>query len=130
MMHETRVSTSLLTLLGARNTVKLVSTVKPPPPDEKGILVTFDGVATMGLDGLEPNLASGYSNPLSLEDWWNQLVIVSYTDQFTRRSIVLSAANEDGGAHVDLNLSKEYRALFDGLWGSLGKTRQALKHSR
>lgn len=44
MVHQTQASTSLLTLLGARNTVKLVSTVKPPPPDEKGTLGIFDGL--------------------------------------------------------------------------------------
>lgn len=83
----------------------------------------------MSLDGLEPNLASGYSNPLSVDDWWNQLVLVSHPNQFTRRSIVLGAANMDGGAHVDLNLTKEYRALMVS-GRLLCKTRQALGHSR
>ena len=117
MIHETQKSTCLLTLLRARNSIKLVSTVKPPP-QEKGILAIFDGVTTMTMQGLMPSLDSipGCAKALPVEDWWNQLVMVFGSDRFTRRSIVLAAANKDGGAHVDPQLSQDYQALIDGLW--------------
>ena len=109
MIHETQKSTCLLTLLGARNSIKLVSTVMPPPPQGNGILAIFDGVTTMTMQGLKPRLdsISGYAKAVPVEDWWNQLVIVFGSDRFTRRSIVLAAANKDGGAHVDPQLSQD-----------------------
>ena len=57
MIHETQKSACLLTLLRARNSIKLVSTVKPPPQG-KGILAIFDGVTTMTMQGLKPSLGS------------------------------------------------------------------------
>jgi len=40
----------------------------------------------------------------------------------TRRSIVLAAANKDGGAHVDSGLTAEYEALAQD--GAIGSFRQ------
>jgi hypothetical protein len=119
MIHQTAQSTSLLTLLGGRDTIKLVTAVKPPPTTRgKKILAMFDGITTMGMTGLRPALKSAYySQAVGVEDWWNQLVLVfGPENRWTRRTIVLAAANKDGGAHVDPNISQEYRDLIDGLW--------------
>ncbi len=116
MIYQTPQSTSLLTLLGERDTIKLVSTVKFPPED-KGTLAIFDGVTTMTIDGFKPNLNSPYSQLLTVEEWWNQVVIVfGPQNRLTRKAIVLAAANKDGGAHVDPSISTEYQDLIDGLW--------------
>src|SRR3989338_5194081 len=53
--------------------------------------------------------------------WWGQAVMVIDRQRITRKSIVLAAANKDGGAHVDTSLSSEYEALAkDGAVGYFG----------
>lgn len=52
---------------------------------------------------------------LSIEDWWrHEPVFIYNTQEYSRRSIVLSAANKDGGAHVDDVLEKYYEYLCSG----------------
>ena len=52
---------------------------------------------------------------LSIEDWWrNEPVFVYNSQKFSRQKIVLSAANKDGGAHVDEELEKYYEFLCSG----------------
>lgn len=52
---------------------------------------------------------------LSIEDWWsNEPVFVYNAQKFSRRKIILSAANKDGGAHVDEELEKYYEFLCSG----------------
>jgi hypothetical protein len=49
-------------------------------------------------------------------DWWNQSVMVVNRQHVSRKLLVLTAANKDGGAHVDEQLPPEYQALVDGFW--------------
>jgi hypothetical protein len=52
---------------------------------------------------------------LSIQDWWgNEPVFVHNAEKYPRRKIVLSAANKDGGAHVDHKLDKYYEILCAG----------------
>lgn len=71
-----------------------------------------------GLSG--PNASRGRWQ--TYQWWWNkQLVIVdSKKQKFTRRALVLAAANKDGGAHVDHKLDKDYADLTR--FNSLGWT--------
>ena len=76
-----------------------------------------------------PHLGNGPINDfVPLSKWWNQVVmVIERKHRITRRSIVLAAANKDGGAHVDKKLTAEYEALSsDGaagtfLYGVIGK---------
>ena len=49
--------------------------------------------------------------PLPASEWWEQVVLVLSERPFSRKQIVLSAANKDGGAHVDKRLDDEYAFL-------------------
>jgi hypothetical protein len=52
---------------------------------------------------------------VSIEDWWNnETVFVHDGQRYSRRMIILSAANKDGGAHVDGELEKYYEVLCAG----------------
>ncbi len=52
---------------------------------------------------------------LSIEDWWrNETVFVHNGKNHSRRKIILSAANKDGGAHVDDELEEYYKFLCAG----------------
>jgi hypothetical protein len=55
---------------------------------------------------------------LAFSDWWNGFALRistqnpgSVTRDFTRRSLVLTVANPDGGAHIDPELDSVYFAL-------------------
>ena len=69
-----------------------------------------------------PN-AGGYVPPdrrsprmVPLDEWWEQVVyIVGPGNAFTRRELVLTAADTDGGAHVDEEVTSEYERLAS-LW--------------
>lgn len=58
---------------------------------------------------------------LSIDDWWRETVFVHNGTNHARRKIILSAANKDGGAHVDADLETYYEFLCAGEY-SLGIT--------
>ena len=50
------------------------------------------------------------------DEWWDNDIVLKDTDNITysRRKLVLYAANKDGGAHVDHELDDRYERLRDG----------------
>lgn len=48
-----------------------------------------------------------------VESWWNQTVInvPSINHHFSRKRLVRTTANQDGGAHLDPGLDEDYHAL-------------------
>jgi hypothetical protein len=64
--------------------------------------------------------------------WWSQMVFKHFETVLTRQKIVLGAANQDGGAHVDDKLSPAYEWLCkDGAIGhASGKTRTGKQWTR
>lgn len=52
-------------------------------------------------------------------EWWNQLVWILNGLNISRRDLVLAAANQDGGAHIDKDakLSVEYETLLNTVGG-------------
>ncbi len=49
---------------------------------------------------------------IGFDDWWNQIIIDDKINIFTRRDVVLYAANKDGGAHVDPKIEHKYYELI------------------
>ena len=45
---------------------------------------------------------SAWKEFIPVTQWWTQLVMTGKND-LSRKDIILAAANEDGGAHVDAN---------------------------
>jgi hypothetical protein len=46
------------------------------------------------------------------EDFWNRIVLVDGNGSvFTRKDLILTVADQDGGAHVDPTIDKKYAAL-------------------
>ena len=122
LLHNTRVSTSLLSLLNAQN-INLLSTC--PEIDISHIM--FSGGLSWSQLKVEndqcvhakpvPMLDSHKNEDrlLSISDWWEQVVYVISEGRLTRKQIVLTASNQDGGAHVDKKLTREYEALQRGI---------------
>jgi len=71
----------------------------------------------MGVGGKE----HGYFAPLDdtplphwldFDDWWSETIMVDdRRNQLSRRDLVLTAANQDGGAHVDPSLDERYARI-------------------
>ena len=56
--------------------------------------------------------------PLPLYKWWHEQIIYRFNGrEYHRRDLVLSAADKDGGAHVDGKLERYYEDLADGMCG-------------
>ena len=113
LIHDTKKSRSLLGLLDVKDKVKIISTIQQP--DTKNITL-FDGISTFTMNGVQPNLEIHNARIISISDWWDEIAIIYDQSKHTRKSIILNAADKDGGAHVDPTLTKEYEQLKNGLY--------------
>lgn len=114
LFHDTPTSTSLLTHLGIKDTAKVLSTFRPIP-QRPGVLVaaiplwvSADGQRQAPLDDLE------WSEFMPVTEWWAQLVMTG-RNNLSRKDVVLAAANQDGGAHIDANPGSKARELIEGV---------------
>lgn len=128
-----RMSTILRTLLkDGNNSVSLISqTIKPslfnsyyfepsvnqPKPGNK-VSVTQRNFITCTVTGnpyhdFSPNFANEIPfRRIPFQDWWDQIVCKDVNDNgFSRRLLILSCAENDGGAHVDPKLGTNYYNL-------------------
>lgn len=137
LLHDTGSMTSLTSHLGAKD-IQLATTVlerpsfdphtswlppgmgRPKPGTDvfkvalnmglaKFIHVSGKGTSVEYKACTEPHCLQG-SYPLS--EWWNQVVYLYGPARMSRKALVLTAANKDGGAHVDSELTKEYETMM------------------
>jgi hypothetical protein len=68
-----------------------------------------------------PPLGDCYSKRYFLvKKWWEHPVMVINKNYISRKAIVLGAANQDGGAHVDFELNDNYGPItLPGISGSI-----------
>jgi hypothetical protein len=114
LVHDTGKSTSLLTLLNRKD----VDFVDTSIPFDETTMMTHSGLVQMSLGGAHgskplPILDGGlFSRTTSFDSWWNGIVFVDKNrNEFSRKDIVLSLANKEGGAHVDKKLDQKYADL-------------------
>ncbi len=116
LLHDTGQSTSLLRHLGIKNRMYFICSAPRLIPTN---MVSYTGLlilrSTVGEGGNYIHASSdGSPMPnfwLGFEDWWNQIVIDDKNSIFTRRDLVLFAANQDGGGHIDDSLTSKYMEL-------------------
>jgi hypothetical protein len=116
LVHDTRKSNSILGQLGKKNILFYDSAI----PREPGGLMSYQGLVGMEMSfnpqwGWMPYLFID-ENPAvswnSFEEWWNAIILDDlHGIVFTRRDIVLSVCDQDGGAHVDKELDEPYVKL-------------------
>ena len=117
LVHDTGKSSSLLGQLG-RKSVPFCDSACPLTPNSK---TTHSGLAFIEMT-FEPEPATRYVAFLDggtdapafvdFDTWWNAPVFVDSTDRrLSRRDLVLSLSNRDGGAHVDRALEPTYADL-------------------
>ena len=125
LFHDTGKSTSLITHLGSAILVQLLSTSEEPPAGTN----FFPGITVIHMQIAEDceDAAVTYKLKLdqarqkrfvSIRHWWAREIVYLNKPQglaFTRRDIVTTVANQDGGAHVDKALPADYEQLVAGL---------------
>ncbi len=118
LLHDTARSISLLRQMGITDRLRFPSSIGTTgrlPLAFKPVMIlplmatSSGGGVTAPFHGPSPDIM------LNVQDWWNE-VVMKQGATFTRRDIVLSAANQDGGAHVDPSPSARTKELRIGLY--------------
>lgn len=116
LLHHSRTSHALLEQLGILSSSRFFDSALPNPP---GNLSTYSGLLVMAhlKDGanylaLLDDHQIGPGEWVSFSNWWSCTVFVDSSKRgITRKDLVLSVANQDGGAHVDPALNQAYADL-------------------
>jgi hypothetical protein len=112
IFHHTKASVSLISHLNF--TKKNMLSSSRGHGDWQDYLSTVITVDSSEPVKMKPLLGSKFKK-LSIDDWWDNETVFSHAGQkYSRRKIILSAANKDGGAHVDEELEKYYEVLCAG----------------
>lgn len=79
-----------------------------------------------------PTLGDSFSKTfVPVSKWWTQAVMVINGKRISRKDIVLGAANQDGGAHVDAALGAGYGPVtLLGAAGSIGFVVNGVKYEK
>ncbi len=115
IFHDTRSSVSLIRHLHLGD-LKMLST-------SRGHGDITDYLAfELHLDQADPATMTPFLGrsfaPIPLSVWWNQQPVFAHEgEKYTRRRIILSAADKDGGAHYDAKLESFYEVLTSGHYG-------------
>jgi len=131
IMHDTKRQKSVLAYLGAKNILltstcfdimSTLSDLNPLTFGSRTRMFNGMGLFSMGQNGSQysPKLGNGmFCYDLPVEKWWAQIVfILDPHTSVSRKDVVLVAADKDGGAHVDSELTPYYERLMEG--GDLG----------
>jgi hypothetical protein len=114
LFHNTRASTSLLTLMDLTKT-PMLSTARGHG-DWQDYLAHYVRLDSPTPVVMKPLLDSPLKK-VEFDYWWNADPVFVYEDvAYTRKVIVNSLANKDGGAHVDPELEKYYEVLASGTY--------------
>lgn len=113
LVHDTRNSTSLLTLINRKDVPFFDSA---DAYDDASIASHSSLVQIhLGAKGAKPRPHLDdviESREVDFETWWDGIVLVdAQRNEFSRRDIVLSLANREGGAHVDHKIDEAYNNL-------------------
>jgi len=126
LLHDTATSKSLLGQLGLLGGLTFVDSRGSVPRAGALLFTALAGLRLGRKMKYEANLDALASTDQSFPDWWGSTVlIVPHPSErrpvpFSRRNLVLTVANQDGGAHIDPQLDETYYTLTRGnLMGEL-----------
>ncbi len=117
LLHNTRASHGLLAQLESENNIK-VGILNKNIGFQSG-LVYYVGATIQFKDGESKyipmmDLTHPGLREISVDEWWKQGVILVGNYMFTRRDVMLSLVNKEGGAHVDPEEDEDFKLLTDG----------------
>jgi hypothetical protein len=119
LVHDTKASTSLLTHLG-RKTVQYLSTNFRDSKEtvHLGLVRRINVGVNDGAGGEAkywPLCDERYFPApkqnfrfVTFDEWWSERVFENHKSYLTRKDLVLSIANKDGGAHFDTEVDERY----------------------
>jgi hypothetical protein len=114
LIHDTSASASLLTHLGIKNSAKLLSTFEPIR-QKPGLLVASVPIWVDSTGNRTPPLGDSlFKAFIPIKEWWEQIVMTA-NNNLSRQDIILAAANQDGGAHVDAKPGPKTQELIRGV---------------
>lgn len=126
LLHDTNMSTSVLQHAGVKASTHLLSTAGGiDPAATKGADYVMHFPTTFGAAGVHPTspteLAIERKKMVLAPQWWEEPVLFHKQKTFTRRQIVLVAANKDGGAHTEDVAHADVDILREGFWQEIFK---------
>jgi hypothetical protein len=116
IVHDTKESKSLLRQLGKKD-ILFYDTAHPF--DSKNLMPHL-GLIQMRLGGPGTGFRAGLDDipperlgkKIQFNTWWDRIVLSDHLkNRFTRKDLVLTLANQEGGAHVDPHLEEKYVKL-------------------
>ncbi|RUY28880.1 MULTISPECIES: SEC-C metal-binding domain-containing protein [unclassified Mesorhizobium] len=115
LVHDTRNSASLLGQLAMKSGKFLDSAFEI----KAGNLVPHGGLVYMALGAGAEYVAQLDDVPetrlVEFDQWWSEPVFVDKSgNKLSRRDVILTSADQDGGAHVDPALDEAFAALASG----------------
>jgi len=114
LVHDTDNSHSLLSLLGIKEQ-KFTDTAIPLTVCLERLTGSYCALAGLVVGGRNkyiPNYDDTSSRSISFTEYWEGVIFVDKDhNTFSRKDIVLSLANQDGGAHVDPKMDINYKKL-------------------
>jgi hypothetical protein len=115
LVHDTATSRSLLGQLGLKERMQFVSRCLLYRPQN---ILPFHGLLNIEFGpGAQvryvPKLETEAPVMLGFAEWWNMAVLKDADETlYSRRELVLSVADSDGGAHVDAEIREAYARLI------------------
>jgi hypothetical protein len=117
LVHDTKTSHSLLGQLTRLNGKFIGSAILEEPINK----FPYSGLASILMVGSESKYVAllddvfGHAVWLPFKEWWTQVIFDDHQGtNLTRRELILTAVDKDGGAHVDPELDGAYHKLFRG----------------
>lgn len=114
LLHDTSNSKSLLGQLKMKDRLFLDTSCVYDPEN----IAPFWGLISIALGPPEVRYVAMLDNVKNkirkapFSEWWNEIVFAdAYKRTLTRKDLVLTAANQDGGVHVDASLNETYAAF-------------------
>jgi hypothetical protein len=115
LFHKTASSTPLLAHLKMEDVTMLSS--DSGHNDYKGYVAIELNLRSQTPVRCRPRLGKEFV-PIPFHEWWHKQTVHSFEGRtYSRRDLVLVAANQEGGAHVDTKVKQFYRDLASGTQG-------------
>ena len=115
LLHDTQNSRSMSLLASLQNRDVSLCNTFPLDMDKKYTLYYASDTLTINgpLKDLHQRTCLDFQ---PANQWWNQVVLISGGHKYSRRDVVLTTADKDGGAHVDPRIPLEHEQLVKGVW--------------